>query len=295
MKTPEIALPLLFCFFIASPAAGQAASGGPSVSAVKSGTGTTTSINVQKVTLKEGDTVSGTLVRYGIKPTSDAYGYVLDLNPDLESVNDVRVRQSLKVPTALDNTGMVTLQVNSDLRGSIRTSSNTLSREANEAALDSETRKRMNRIAMLSSSVAERPISTEELEQVEALNAKTLAIAQKRKSGEAISPKEKETVVAVEADLKAKADSPVSDVILTVKTVKEADGTEVPLLTVCYVPVALFEDACQGKFDKLSSPTMRRLPIANYMIWAIKEGHRVSQSKIVEVRKDTTFVDLPVE
>lgn len=75
------------------------------------------------------------------------------------------------------------------------------------------------------------------------------------------------------------------------RTLAAKDQREVPLLTICYVPVFLDEGRCDAEFERPSSPTDRKLPVANYRVWAQdSKGAKVSNVKRVEVRGATTVV-----
>jgi hypothetical protein len=83
-----------------------------------------------------------------------------------------------------------------------------------------------------------------------------------------------------------KADAP--DPTLIVRTVGAMNNEEISLLTICYVPVALYDGKCDSEFKRPTSPTQQEIPIANYIIWAQDSTNRMPKTitKTVEVRHD---------
>ena len=81
------------------------------------------------------------------------------------------------------------------------------------------------------------------------------------------------------------------DVLVTVKTIDVHKDQEINNMRVYYVPQALWNyRASEAKsFDRLTSPTDRVLPEADYYIWAGKldDSTPLTERKTLEVRKVT--------
>jgi len=78
------------------------------------------------------------------------------------------------------------------------------------------------------------------------------------------------------------------EVRVTVKTIDTNRGMEVHNLQIYYVPKALwpYRKDCEKSFDKVTSPSDRDLPEADYYIWAGKKSDPTKESILLTDRAD---------
>lgn len=255
----------------------------------------TDSLTTKSVELKPGQNVKEVLRQSGVEPNSDALSVFYSLNPGVYKVDDTN-NFTLKIPALKSfdpaRTAPVSLAVDSELKHSISLTSAGL--ETKTKTLSTPMRTTISPAAdalkETSVSIEVHPTSSAFLNQVgresELLN---------QYSGKAsLTDEDKNMIVEINSDLRAKnkaVQADVSDPDITVRTLAAKDQSEVGLLTICYVPVFLDQGKCDAEFERPSSPTDHKLPVANYHVWAANaSGARVSSVKRVEVRENTTVV-----
>lgn len=252
-------------------------------------------LTTKNIQLKPGQSVQEVLQGSGVEPNSDALSVVYSLNPGIYKLTDAS-NYTVRIPALKDfdpsNTTPVTLVVDSGLKQSIAAKSGSLALFTSTKPPDM--RGSLSPVAAAlretSVSIGVHPTSSSFLEQVEHESNLLSQFSAKTNLTEA----DKATIAEINNDLRAKnkalqADEPDPDVV--VRTLAAKDQSEVRLLTICYAPVFLDSGSCDAEFERPSSPTNHRLPVANYHMWATTSlGVRVSQVKRVEVRDSTTVV-----
>ncbi len=255
----------------------------------------TDNLTTKSVELQPGQSVQEALRQSGVEPNSDALSVIYSLNPGLSKLTDAS-DFTVKIPALKSfdssNTAPVTLEVDSELKHSIAVKSENLM----SFATNRPNEKRdtfvpaVDALKETSVSIGFHPTSSLFLNQVERESDLLNQYSRKAYLTEA----DKKTIAEINTDLRAKnkalqADAPDPDII--VRTLAAKDQSEVRLLTICYVPVFLDDGKCDAEFERPSSPTDHKLPVANYHMWAANsQGTRVSNVKRVEVRDSTTVV-----
>jgi len=248
-------------------------------------------LGTETVWIQSSSELKQVLERRGIEPDADALSVVYSMNPGLKK--DSSQWQVVHIPmvNGFDpaNTGRVNLDVDRQLKDSITESHTRVVERIGIAPESVRYRLSPASVALgdVSLAVKVHPASQAFLHQVEreSLILKTIS------SKEALTVSDEATVQMITKDLEVKneglkADAP--DPTLTVRTVGSVDGKEISLLTVCYVPAALYGGKCDAEFKRPTSPTHQDIPIANYLMWAqdSTDGSQKTTPKPVEVRSD---------
>jgi hypothetical protein len=253
------------------------------------------SITTKSIQLQPGQSVQEMLQQSGVEPNSDALSVVYSLNPGIYRLTDASSYTVKILAVEGFNPSLATpvrLMVDSALKQSIVERSNRLAALAvsKPADMRSFLSPAVDALKETSVSITVHPISSSLLGQVE--RESSLLTEYSNKAG--LTDDDKAKIAEINSDLRAKdkalqTDAPDPDVI--VRTLAAKDQSEVGLLTICYTPVFLDNGKCDAEFERPSSPTDHRLPVANYHMWAANTlGVRVSEVKRVEVRDTTTIV-----
>jgi hypothetical protein len=255
----------------------------------------TDSLTTRSVELKPGENVKEVLRQSGVEPNSDALSVFYSLNPGVYKVDDAN-DFTVKIPALKSfdpaHATPVSLKVDSELKNSIALTSADLDTKtmAWPTAMRATLSPAVNALKETSVSIEVHPASSPFLNQVERESA--LLDQYSRKAS--LTGEDKKMIAEINFDLRAKnkaIQSDDSDPDITVRTLAAKDQSEVGLLTICYVPVFLDQGKCDAEFERPSSPTDHKLPIANYHIWAANAaGAKVSNVKRIEVRETTTVV-----
>jgi hypothetical protein len=253
------------------------------------------SLTTKAVILQPGQSVQEVLKQSGVQPNSAALSVVYSLNPALYTLTDAS-EYKVVIPAikAFDasNSKPVTLEVDSDLKRSITQNGNKLaSFSSTETVVKQEAfAPVVDVLKETSVGVAVHPASNLFLRQVERESGLLTQYARKANLTDA----DRTAIGEIDSDLRAKTKAlqgDTGDPDIVVRTLAAKDQHEVPLLTICYVPVFLDQGQCDAEFERPSSPTDHKLPVANYHVWAQdSRGVKVSNVKRVEVRDATTVV-----
>ena len=252
-------------------------------------------LTTKSIHLRPGQSVQDMLQQSGVEPNSDALSVVYSLNPGIYKLRDAG-DYTVRIPAVKDfdpsSATPVVLMVDSGLKQSIEARSESLSTliSRKPAEMRASLSPVVAALKETSVGVNVHPASSSFLSQVDRESKVLNEYSAKTDLTEA----DKATIAEISSDLRAKskalqADEPDPDVV--VRTLGAKDQNEVALLTICYTPVFLDKGKCDAEFERPSSPTNHRLPVANYHMWAANSGGiRVSEVKRVEVRDSTTVI-----
>jgi hypothetical protein len=266
------------------------------------------------------------LVRRHLDPDSGAIGLMYALNPDLSdpprpgaNVLMIEIQATAEAEKAISDGFLFKIhyddKIIADLissREDLRLMAGTFSALPPERFADSSLRDAtLNCISSISGDfdkiadyLADRdqPTNHEMLSQArDEVQLVLRALSQTTTNNVTVAAADKNTICAVANDLQIKkqffeasemagestlSSNPQADVL--VNTFDSVTHQPVPMLTICYAPEALQNDPNWVKqFPNPSSPTEWRLPVADYVFWAIKFGDAspVSDRKPVPVRQ----------
>jgi hypothetical protein len=300
LRSSRIFAFLLLCFCVSNLRA-QSTIGDRQVTASKAGTPTTAPLSTTAVTVASPQEVDSKLRENGIKPDSDAKSLVYSMNPSVNSLQDINSSFALAIPVAQDSNDQVKLTVDHSLKESIKVNTDSIvSSTTNSQAKVFKDRNALNLtkqsaqdLTIIATQFEKVPSSRDFLVQTD-LDSSTLKTLVKQDS---LSADDKLLLQNLREDLTAKKDwfsTDRTDPVVHVRTVSSLDGKPVALLTVCYVQALMAATSCDNTFDeptKGDSSTDRRLPVANYFIWAQDTGgHRKTEQKRLEVRTELNVV-----
>jgi hypothetical protein len=250
-------------------------------------------ISTKDVQLAPNEKLSDKLQQFGVQPNSDAWSVIYTINPGVEKFDDAGKFSAIKIPAIegfdSEKDQPMALIVDAPVKHAIASNAELLTQRTATAPADKKVlfTPAVDALGQTTQAINSHPASRLFLDQVNEESQLLDRLLRKP----ALAENDKSTVLEITSDLKAKAQvlqKDVADPSVIVKTIAAADQKEVSLLTICYVPVALDTGSCDHEFERPTSPTDRRLPVANYHIWAKDSaGQRVSESKRVEIRADS--------
>jgi hypothetical protein len=289
-----LGLPLTLCAQTA-PAASIA---GRNVSVAQSAGASqpsTENLTTKTVELQPGQSVQEVLKQSGVQPNGAALSVVYSLNPGLYKLTDASdFKVTIPAIKAFDasNSTPVTLEVDSDLKHSIALNSSKLASFTSTGPVEKQDAftPAVDALKETSVGVGVHPASNLFLNQVERESELLTQYAKKA----SLTDADKKVIDEINSDLRAKTKAlqgDTGDPDIVVRTLAAKDQREVQLLIICYVPVFLDQGKCDAEFERPSSPTDHKLPVANYHLWAQdSKGAKVSNVKRVDVRDTTTVV-----
>jgi hypothetical protein len=282
-----------------------------------------------------GKTISELLRSNHIFPDVEAFGIVYSLNPDLkrlDRIDGARIRipiikggESLRTlfgdgfQVLLTSDPRLKKEFSVEVAGLGRLTEQLANLETNKF-FASDAKPRMisalnnvlSRLRGINTRIvqrASRPIPTEVVEQLlfetQSLNlALTKAVSTEQGIGRIEIPQVNEVAQDLEIKVRALTETasgsvpkrwPEADVI--VRTLKQ--GQEVPDLRIYYVSEASKEKPEKARsFGKLSSPSTRRLPEADYCFWAARDPNKTAISNIqceqIRVSQGATEIQLTI-
>jgi hypothetical protein len=275
----------------------------------------------ERVIVKDGDTIHALLTARGIRPDVESFALVYEINPELETLDDLPSGGALTLPKFSPRTGVkqqiaagcraaltVDAKLKEEFDATVR-SLPALAAKFRAGAADRPTSESVNNIVDTLEFIRlgilrrnGRPLSREAMEQLnaEASLLRSILLRPPATGGSL-------QVAAIERDIGVKKSRLVQiaagappdawpRVRVVVQTLR--DGAPVPNLRVYYVPEALLGTRERLRsFDTLSTPTTRMLPEADYVVWASTEADAkpVSNEHRLEVRRGQDIrVDLTV-
>jgi hypothetical protein len=293
-------------------------------------------LTVSSVTVKPDDTIHSLLIGNKIRPDIEAFTLVYELNPQVQSLKSLKAGTTLLLPllqpgpklsAELEAGFKVALTVDPDVKDTLGRNTQVLttifpvnatltpSKVANGVSVESSgqaARYVVNRLEFFRRSIIRRngrPVTRETLEQlIGDAETMTALLTPVMKGERRLTADDARQIVSIQKDIKIKethfvqvaAGEPPDawpKVKIVVRTIKQ--GKPVSGLRVYYVPEALKTRADQVRpFDTLSSPCERKMPEADYIIWASKDNNSkpISVMQRLIVRKESTTgpVDLAI-
>ena len=290
-------------------------------------------LTVHQVTVRQGASVRALLQSNGIYADANSLGLIYDLNPGVDSLASpkpdstlilLKVAGGRELQKQLSSGYLVALTVDQKLKDDMRKNVERLTalapriaslepnRFGNAGAKEAVVKSIDNTMSSLK--VVKRglapnsqfPLSNEILTQIAGEVEILLSILDPDQN---LSAANQVQIGLIDKDLQVKmrafeeirsGELPGRwpEVRVVVTTLKSGDQGQVPSLRVYYVAEALYgRPGLEKTFDKLSSPTDRIIPEANYRIWAGRgdDPSPVSDVRKVEVRKDPSGRELTVE
>jgi len=248
-------------------------------------------LGTQDIQIKSSDELKQLLRDGGIEPDAEALSLVYSMNPGMrKSSTEWQVVHIPVLNGFAPNKGdRVTLAIDRQAKDRIAESHMQIAGRIQLAPDAVRTKLNPASVALgdLSSAVKAHPASDSLLGQIQRESEVLDALSSKQR----LTQKDQATVRMITADLQAKSEGlkeDAPDPTLIVRTVGAINNEEISLLTICYVPVALYDGKCDAEFKRPTSPTQQEIPIANYIIWAQDSTNGIPKTitKTVEVRHD---------
>lgn len=254
-------------------------------------------LRTETVELARHETVKGALAARGVLPTSESITLVYELNPDIVSVDSVASGSTVVLPTAarsdLPQGYLASIELDADLKsqfqmrlGQLRLISGGL-----RARSGARSQWRVYRNDIRGISRRLRLLQTDRLprEALSQLNDLLADMIQTIQSDSlAISREQRLSLVNLwerEVDNKTRCSRNGINCLVpfAVRTMNHRDGRIEHRLRVFYRPMYL--RTAPREFDCPTSPATRSLPVADYMLWAIRDGQLVSDTVTIQVRR----------
>ncbi len=272
------------------------------------------------IVIKKGDSIYKYAKDNYIKLNADYYELIFDLNPNIDLINDIKWGETILFPK-LDNNKVILELLNKGNIISIernKQKKKILKEKIDFLGLYQKNKEFQNTInnyyihenLKLSNVITETNTYLKEISEMVSskkaifsneylsqiveysnLVSKTLNSIENERRKPNI--KEKKILYYIFKDLKIKSNNfenklAESDVKVTVKTLKKSDMSEISSYRIKCCPPALIDNKVfEYSYNKLSSPTHRRIPVGTYVFWAEipDTGKIVSNKENFKIRK----------
>jgi hypothetical protein len=271
------------------------------------------------VTVKGGDSIKGFLLARGIYPGPNAYSLIYEANPQLRHVDSLQVGEQVTLPVlpeaAVDASREISekaLVVAVLHREEKEQTATTFKDIANDAASLSGARSSAAaaRVRNISRAVDEGlyqgPVTKGVLASLDGFGRLTNRIVDRASAQGSVDRQDLNTLAAIQKSVRAvtgcirnygQCIAPVE--IRTLDAAKNVlDGIEVYAAPydLSDIPDCLTDAMCASRLRTLSSPARGEFPTTPFGFWAVRDGKRVSDVRLLTVRSDPRYnlLDLKV-
>lgn len=273
---------------------------------------TTVQLQYDTVTIKRGDTIKNFLLARGIYPGPNAYGFIYEANPDLRHVDSLKVGEQVILPILPDAAIEASREISEKAlvvallhREEKEQTAATFKDLASDAA--SFTGDRGNAAAAQLRNISRTvdqglnhgPVTQGVLASLDVYGRLADKIVDRSSANASVDRKDLSALAAIQKGVKAVAGcinkSGQCIAPVEIRTLDDANNVlhGIEVYAAPYdlhdVPDCLDDALCAAQLRTLSSPARGELPTTPFGVWAMRNGKRISEVKLLRVRSDPRY------